>query len=220
MRAACTGVLSRPEGGGRDCAGKGNPLPDRTLEHNQALEHFLAQTQTQAFHVAYGALWDREAALDVVQDSMVRLVEYYRARPPQEWGPLFTTILRSRINDVRRRRLLARGRKVLSLTGLFRARDDDPEDLQEAEIPAEQRGDGISDPEAGVLGGDLRRRLAAAVAGLPARQRQVFLLREQQQYSIQETAAALGCSENSVKQHHFRALRALRRQLAEVWEHE
>ena len=55
---------------------------------------------------------------------------------------------------------------------------------------------------------------------LAERQRQVFLLREQLGASIRESAEILGCSENSIKQHHFRALRTLRRLLAEVWEHE
>jgi RNA polymerase sigma-70 factor (ECF subfamily) len=58
------------------------------------------------------------------------------------------------------------------------------------------------------------------VGTLPERQRQVFLLREQLGLSIQQTADTLGCSANSIKQHHFRALRSLRAQLAEVWEHE
>jgi len=37
--------------------------------------------------------------------------------------------------------------------------------------------------------------------------------------TTRETALTLGCSENSVKQHHFRALRELRTLLAEVWDH-
>ena len=58
------------------------------------------------------------------------------------------------------------------------------------------------------------------LATLAERQRQVFLLREQLGLSIRDTADILGCSENSIKQHHFRALRAMRRLLSEVWEHE
>ena len=59
----------------------------------------------------------------------------------------------------------------------------------------------------------------APMAVLPERQRQVFILREWRGLSIRETAQTLGCSENSIKQHHFRAMRTLRKQLAEVWTH-
>ena len=38
--------------------------------------------------------------------------------------------------------------------------------------------------------------------------------------SIKQSAEILGCSENSIKQHHFRAMRTLRVELAEVWNHE
>ena len=78
----------------------------------------------------------------------------------------------------------------------------------------------ISDPEADVFAEQLKQRITQALANLAERQRQVFLLREQLGVSIRDTADILGCSENSVKQHHFRALRAMRAQLSEVWEHE
>ncbi len=46
------------------------------------------------------------------------------------------------------------------------------------------------------------------------------MLREWQGLSVRDTATVLGCSEGSVKQHHFRAMRSLRETLAEVWDHE
>ena len=45
--------------------------------------------------------------MDVVQESMLKLVEYYRERPSGQWPALFRTILNSKINDQRRKRLLA-----------------------------------------------------------------------------------------------------------------
>ncbi len=65
-----------------------------------------------------------------------------------------------------------------------------------------------------------RRALEQALGELPLRQRQVFLLREWQGFSVEETARILGCSAGAVKQHHFRALKALRGKLAEVWHDE
>lgn len=194
---------------------------DGRLSGPLSLDNFLGETQRKAYQVAYGALWDRETALDVVQESMLRFVEYYRQKPASDWPALFRSVLNSRINDQRRKRLLANtGRKLLSLTGLKLADADADEQLHEAELPASVHDRPAATPERDVAAGQLKRLIEQAVGTLPERQRQVFLLREQLGLSIQETADTLGCSVNSIKQHHFRALRALRGQLAEVWQHE
>ena len=197
-------------------------IPTDGRADNQALlNNFLAELQHKAYHVAYGALWDKETALDVVQESMLRFVQYYRNKPEADWPALFRSVLNSRINDQRRKRLLASSkRRLLSLTGLGLADADRDEHMAEAELPAVPHEAGISDPEAGVAASQLQHRITEALANLAERQRQVFLLREQLGLSIRDTADILGCSENSIKQHHFRALRAMRAQLAEVWEHE
>jgi RNA polymerase sigma-70 factor (ECF subfamily) len=184
-----------------------------------SLNDFLAGVQGKAYHVAYGALWEREIALDVVQESMLRFVEYYRNKPEKEWPALFRTVLNSKINDQRRKRLLGNTtRKLLSLTGLGFSHDD--AGMVENDLPQPSHDDGYSQPEAGTTEGELKRHIETALRKLAERQRQVFLLREQLGLSIRETAETLGVSENSIKQHHFRALRAMRKSLAEVWEHE
>ena len=183
----------------------------------RALEQFLDQVSEPAYHVALGALWDHESALDVVQESMLKLVEYYRHKPAAQWPALFRTVLNSKINDERRRRLLTRGKyRLLSLTGLGRKHHTEDAE-QEAELPAREHSTGVSAPEAALQDAQLGQRIRAAVGALPERQRQVFLLRERQGLSIRDTAATLGLSETAVKQHHFRALRALRERLAGVW---
>lgn len=192
---------------------------DTKDDNNQALEAFFVEHEQKAFYVAYAALWDREAAMDAVQESMLRLVQYYRRKPAEEWPALFRTILNSRINDVRRKRLLEQGKhRLVSLTGLFRGRHDDDRD-SEYDPPAAARDDGVTAPEVEYLAQEIREQVAQALQSLSERQRQVFILREWRGMSISETAATLGCSENSIKQHHFRAMRELRKQLAEVWEY-
>jgi len=152
---------------------------------------------------------------------MLRFVEYYRHKPAADWPALFRSVLNSRINDQRRKRLLANaGRKLLSLTGLKLADADTDEQLQEAELPASAHGRSAATPEREAASGELKQAIEQAIGTLPERQRQVFLLREQLGLNIQETADTLGCSVNSIKQHHFRALRTLRGRLAEVWQHE
>ncbi len=202
-------------------ANSGTGLAVQDNDHNkQALEEFFAKAEENAFYVAYAALWNRETAMDVVQESMLRLIEYYRDKPAGEWPALFRTILNSRINDVRRKRMLEQGKhKLISLTGLFRKDQDERHAMDEYEIPSAERTDGITAPEVEAVTTELRHKVEAALQALSERQRQVFILREWRGMTIRETSRTLGCSENSVKQHHFRAMRELRKQLAEVWDH-
>ncbi|MFC0623331.1 SigE family RNA polymerase sigma factor [Kribbella deserti] len=62
---------------------------------------------------------------------------------------------------------------------------------------------------------DERARVLAAVRRLPARQRAVVALRFLEDYSEAETARLLGCSPGTVKSHSARALKQLRRTLAD-----
>jgi RNA polymerase sigma-70 factor (ECF subfamily) len=200
-------------------ANPGIALPANN-ESNQELDRFFASHGENAYYVAYAALWHHETAMDVVQDSMLKLVEYYRNKPPGEWPALFRTILNSRINDVRRRRLIEQGKhKLVSFTGLFRRDHDEGNSMEEPDFPADDRDDHITAPEAGIVAAQLREKVTEALHSLSERQRQVFVLREWRGLTTQETALTLGCSENSVKQHHFRALRELRKLLAEVWDY-
>jgi RNA polymerase sigma-70 factor (ECF subfamily) len=213
-------VLPLPVATVRDAPARSGPALQDDGLNNRELAGFFASHEETAFYVAYAALWNRETALDVVQESMLRLIEYYRDKSPADWPALFRTILNSKINDVRRRRLIERGKlHLVSLTGLFQKDPDEQSALQEYEPAAPVREDGITAPEIETVSAELRSRVSGALCALSQMQRQVFILREWRGMTIRETAEVLGCSENSVKQHHFRALRELRRQLAEVWEH-
>ncbi len=188
-------------------------------QRHTSLDDFLASVEQRAYGIAFYALRDEQTALDTVQDAMLRLVEKYAQRPPKEWPPLFFTILNNRITDVRRwRKLRETGGKLFSI---FRHREGetDDENLLEGGLGAEFASP-LEDPERQTLSHELRGRIDNAITGLSERQRQVFLLREWQGFNVRDTAQILGCSEGSVKQHHFRAMKALRIELAEVWNHE
>lgn len=191
-----------------------SPGPDEPAGPGAALDVFLKSVERKAYHIARYALWDHEAALDTVQDSMLRLVEKYSGRPPSEWPALFRTILNNRINDARRARTVRN--RIMRLVPLGGAGHDANDESNAAPAAREPPGTAAA-PERALHGRRLRERIETAVAALSWRQRQVFLLREVQGFDVKETAQALGCSEGSVKQHHFRAMQALRRELAEVW---
>lgn len=179
------------------------------------LSAILDEVQHKAFRIALYRLGDREAALDVVQDSMLRLMERYPDKPRTELVPLFYTILNNRITDVHRwNRLRRGGYRLLAALGVGGGERDDGAGGPAHDPPA--RGD--HEPDSELLGSELRHHIDEALGRLSPRQRTVFLLREWQGLSVNETAAALGCSAGSVKQHHFRALRALRRELEPVWD--
>ncbi len=172
-----------------------------------ALDAFLAQVERRAFRMAELQLRQREDAMDVVQDAMLRLVRHYRDKPATEWAPLFWGILRRRIVDLQRRRKV----RSIVIGWLGGGRDDEGEPL-----PAWEPADPGQDPLGRLHDVQSYADLAAAVRRLPTRQREAFMLRMLEGLDVAETARAMGCSEGSVKTHLSRAMHSLRDQL-EDW---
>jgi RNA polymerase sigma-70 factor (ECF subfamily) len=56
---------------------------------------------------------------------------------------------------------------------------------------------------------EIVREIEKEIENLPARQREAFLLRYWEELDVSETAAAMGCTEGSVKTHCSRAVHAL-----------
>lgn len=139
-------------------------------------------------------------ALELVQESMLKLVQRYHHRAADEWGPLFYRILQNSIRDWFRKQKF---RQVLS--GLMPWQADDPE----------QAGNLANSTEDQVQLDDELKRVIQALEQLPLRQQQTFLMRAWQEFSTRETAFALAISENSVKTHYARATHRLRRILGE-----
>jgi RNA polymerase sigma-70 factor (ECF subfamily) len=152
------------------------------------------------------ALRNPDDALDAVQDAMMHLASRYGGRPETEWKPLFYRILQNRIRDLQRRRR-TRNRVIAWWTG---GRMDDP-DAETDPIDTALASD--AGPVLRLENDQAMVALEGAVRRLPERQRQAFLLRALEGMDVAETAAAMGCSEGSVKTHYFRALQLLRDQL-------
>jgi RNA polymerase sigma-70 factor (ECF subfamily) len=180
-----------------------------TTQNPRALEQFLGEIERRAFKIAQYALRHEDDALDAVQDAMLSLVKTYGARPSEEWKPLFYRILENRIRDIQRRRTV-RGRVMAWMP--FRAGEAEDDDDRDpiAEAPSHEPG-----PPLRLELDEAMGAVERAVSELPARQRQAFLLRNLEGLDVAATAAAMGCSEGSVKTHYFRALQALRERLGE-----
>jgi len=184
-------------------------LTDEAKTRSRALNQFLAGVELKAFRIAQTALRHEDDALDAVQDAMLQLARAYAHRPEQEWKPLFYRILENRIRDMQRRRTV-RGRVISWLP--FRSDEDDeePDPIAQAASPEPQPVKRLELDEA--VGA-----LEKALGALPRRQQQAFLLRTLEGLDVAATAAAMGCSEGSVKTHYFRAVQALRAQLGDLY---
>ena len=184
-------------------------LTDEAKTRSRALNQFLAGVELKAFKIAQMALRHEDDALDAVQDAMLQLARAYADRPAPEWKPLFYRILENRIRDMQRRRTV-RGRVIAWLP--FRGDEDDeePDPIAQAPSPEPQPVKRLELDEA--VGA-----LEKALAALPRRQQQAFLLRTLEGLDVAGTAAAMGCSEGSVKTHYFRAVQALRAQLGDLY---
>ena len=184
-------------------------LPESTQHEARSLESFLASVEAKAFRIAQIALRHEDDALDAVQDAMLRLVRSYSHRPPEEWRPLFYRILENCIRDMQRRRR-TRARVLAWLP--WRGGDD--EDAGEPDL-IESGPDPAPTPAVQAQTTQTLQALEMAVADLPARQRQAFLLRSIEGLDVSATAQAMGCTEGSVKTHYFRALQVLRARLGD-----
>ncbi|MBC8027294.1 MAG: RNA polymerase sigma factor [Steroidobacteraceae bacterium] len=174
---------------------------------SRALDQFLQSVERRAFKIAQFGLRNEDDALDAVQDSMMKLVQSYGSRGEDELRPLFYRILANRIRDMQRRRTV-RGR-IMAWLPAREAEDDEIDLVEQVASPDPEPARRLEIDEAiGVL--------ESAIADLPPRQQQAFLLRNFEGLDVAGTASAMGCSEGSVKTHYFRALESLRARLGDV----
>jgi len=181
------------------------------LASDKELSDFLKSVEKRAFKRAVYAVRDDDAALDIVQDTMIRLAEKYSDRPAAELPLLFQRILSNATMDWFRRQKVRNS--VLKNFSDFEApgEDGDFDILETLEAL-----DGSSSTESAadsVSRAQILLVIESEVAQLPARQREAFLLRYWEELDVAETAVAMGCSQGSVKTHCSRAVHALAKAL-------
>jgi RNA polymerase sigma-70 factor (ECF subfamily) len=180
----------------------------QALDQDQRLNRFLAEVERRALRIAEIAVRDRDEALDLVQDAMIKLASKYADRNSEEWTPLFYRILQNGVRDWHRRQVVRNRVMVWFGRGKSDAEDYDP--IASAPDPAGRT------PEQELSNSQAMDGLESAVHALPTRQREAFMLRTFEGLDVAGTAVAMGCSEGSVKTHYSRAIHSLRATLEEI----
>ena len=183
------------------------------MASRQELSAFLASVERRAFKHAFFAVRDDDFALDIVQDAMIRITEKYADKPAAELPLLFQRILQNLIHDHFRRQKVRNAWTTL-LSALRGRRDDEgdaeADPLESIEVEAADAvGGGTESAGDTVEREQILSIIEGEIGRLPRRQREAFLMRYWEEMDVAETAAAMGCSEGSVKTHCSRATHAL-----------
>jgi RNA polymerase sigma-70 factor (ECF subfamily) len=182
------------------------------LATEQELSDFLKSVEKRAFKRSLYHVRNEEAALDIVQDSMLKLSEHYGDKPASELPMLFQRILSNCTLDWFRRQKTRNA--LFSNMSDFEGPDEDGMDFDLLEAYANPDGaEGSASAEDETTRAQTFREIEAEIKELPARQREAFLMRYWEEMDVAETAAAMGCSEGSVKTHCFRAIQTLSKAL-------
>jgi RNA polymerase sigma-70 factor, ECF subfamily len=192
-------------------AGHSNRDKENPLATELELSDFLKSIEKRAFKRSVYHVRDEEAALDIVQDSMIKLAEHYSDKPAAELPMLFHRILSNTTLDYFRRRKTRNA--IFSNMSDFEVAGEDGEfDLLET-LEALDHSEGTESAQTSTERTQTLREIDAEVQQLPTRQREAFLMRYWEEMDVAETAAAMGCSEGSVKTHCSRAVQALSKAL-------
>lgn len=183
---------------------RGDPLASPS-----ELSAFLAGAERRAFKQAVFAVRNDEAALDIVQDAMLKLAEKYGDKPAAELPLLFQRILQNTIRDYyRRQKVRSVWGTLLGALGAGRDGEDDDFDPLET-LQVEPRSEGEHPPAEQLERKQLIEIIELEITKLPERQREAFLMRYWEELDVADTAKLMGCSEGSVKTHCSRAAHAL-----------
>src|SRR5210317_2428120 len=106
----------------------------RALQQRQQLNRFLADVERRALRIAEIGVRDRDEALDLVQDAMIKLCRSYAERPSDEWTPLFYRILQNGVRDWHRRQAVRN--RIMVWFGRGRRDEDDYDVVAGAPDPA------------------------------------------------------------------------------------
>lgn len=173
----------------------------------QELSDFLKSVEKRAFKRSVYHVRNEESALDIVQDSMMKLAEHYGHKPAAELPMLFQRILSNCTLDWFRRQK-TRNALFSNMSDFDSAGEDGEFDLLET-LNVQNHSDQTESAESATQRAQTLLEIETEIQELPTRQREAFLMRYWEELDVAETAVAMGCSEGSVKTHCSRAVQAL-----------
>jgi RNA polymerase sigma-70 factor (ECF subfamily) len=181
------------------------------LASESELTEFLKSVEKRAFKRSVYHVRNEESALDIVQDSMMKLSEHYGHKPIEELPMLFQRILSNCTLDWFRRQKVQNA-LFSNMSDFESANEDEDFNLLEA-LDASSGSDLGESAESITDRAQTLRGIETEIQQLPGRQREAFLMRYWEEMDVAETAAAMGCSQGSVKTHCSRAVAALSKAL-------
>jgi len=180
-------------------------LVERALARDgEAFREIMRRYNRRLYRVARSVLADDAEAEDVVQETYVRAfmhLDTFRGE-----ARLSTWLTRIALNEAIGR--VRHRRPTVGVEHLDRLRDQG--DTRVIALPTAHRD---ADPEAAAARAEVRRLLERAVDRLPGPFRTVFVLRDMEEMSVEETASQLGLRPETVKTRLHRARRLLRQAL-------
>ena len=180
-----------------------------TAEHR--LKHFMNEVTGRALVMMESATQGQQGiAMDLVQEAFISLHKSYADKTLDEWYPLFYTILNNKLQDWRRKE--ARRSNPFSFFKKVSLDSDNDEVIEVVDETTLNPSDFLSQ-EVTI------EEIQEAIAELPLRQQQAFMLRAWEGFDTQTTAQIMNCSEGSVKTHYHRAIQGLRTALAHLNPH-
>ncbi|WP_374575050.1 RNA polymerase sigma factor [Acinetobacter sp.] len=175
------------------------------------LKNFMNEVSGRALVMMESATQNQHGmAMDLVQEAFISLHKSYADKSTEEWYPLFYTILNNKLQDWRRKE--ARRAQPFSF---FRKVSLEEDDIELNDVVDEATPNPFELIDQAVTAEEIQE----AIAQLPARQQQAFMLRAWEGFDTHTTAQIMNCTEGSVKTHYHRAIQGLRASLAHLNPH-
>src|SRR3954467_8332054 len=168
-----------------------------------AFEQLIKKYDRNVFRIAQHITQNREDAEDVVQDAFLKA--YQNLKQFQGNSKFYTWLVRIAVNEALMKLRKRKSSKTVSM-------DEDVE-TEDGSVPREV-ADWSPNPEQQYKQSELNEILTKTIQGLPAGFRTVFVLRDVEGLSTEETAETLGLSIPAVKSRLLRARLQLRDRLS------
>ena len=174
---------------------------------DSAFEELVRRYDRNVFRIAQHITQNREDAEDVVQEAFLKA--YGNLAQFQEQSKFYTWLVRIAVNEALMKLRRRKPERTVSLDEDIKTEDDS--------LPREI-ADWSPNPEQQYTQAELREILSKTIQGLPPGFRTVFVLRDVEGLSTEETAAALELSVPAVKSRLLRARLQLRERLTRYFQ--